>query len=63
MNEYGPVLPATGGASVFVFGVSWGIATNTIIVVLFALIGLVFMGYSLFKLLKGESQIKNSRKD
>ncbi len=54
MNEYGPVLPATGGASVL-YSECWGLRQIPLLWFCLPLIGLVFMGYSLFKLLKGES--------
>lgn len=57
MNGYGPAIPATGGG-VFSIALVWGIYSHTWVLVAFSVIALAIMTYSLYRLLKGEKELK-----
>jgi len=57
MNGYGPTLPATGGG-MFAGALVWGIYSHAWVVIIFSAIALVIMVYSLYRLLKGEKQLR-----
>jgi hypothetical protein len=53
---YGPSLPATGGG-LATGALVWGLNTNNSLVVVFAILGLIAVGYSFLRLRHGEKNM------
>lgn len=53
---YGPSLPATGGG-ISAGALVWGLSTNNLLVIVFAILGLLAVGYSFFRLRHGEKNM------
>jgi hypothetical protein len=53
---YGPSLPATGGG-LTVAALIWGVNTNNLLVIVFAVLGLIAVGYSFLRLRHGEKNM------
>jgi hypothetical protein len=56
--SYGPSLPATGGG-VASASLIWGVYSQTWLVVVFSIIGLITCLYGLYNLRKGEKTLKS----
>lgn len=53
---YGPSLPATGGG-LSAGALIWGVNTNNLLVIVFAILGLITVGYSFLRLRRGEKNM------